>query len=423
MNGVLNPGKFFSSEDYKLLQSCIHCGLCLPACPTYQVTGHEADSPRGRLELMRYIDEYGAADSEPLYTRLDPCLGCLACETACPSGVQFGHLMEETRSRKPGGYLSTYQRAMLNLLTGKVSLKWLSRLLMIGQRTGLLQLASKLPILPKSLRFQMLGIPKQNGEAFSRTVPELLPACHPEGKVKGTVLLFTGCVMDQWYQDVHAATVRVLRWNGYHVRVPKDQSCCGALHAHSGEGATAFETANERLLHHPGVVTVIVNSAGCGERLKQNDHEGKVKDAVEFLVKDGWIKPEKLLAGRYAYDAPCHLHHGQGVKNEPFQLLKSACADVIPTPDSDTCCGSAGFYSLVQGEMSREVLANKLDALAAESRSKRGVKYDGLITANPGCQIHLTAGLKSRRWKMPVYHTIQLLDMAYSESGLYRNII
>ncbi len=416
MSSVVNESKFFSAEDYELLQSCIHCGLCLPTCPTYQVTGHEADSPRGRLDLMRYIDENGPAGNESLYARLDPCLGCLACETACPSGVRYGHLMEETRNRKPGGYLSATQRAMLNLLTDKEPLKWLSRLLMIAQRTGLLQLVARLPILPESLRFQMLGIPRQNGAAFSSAVPESLPPCHPDGEEKGTVLLFTGCVMDQWYQDVHAATVRVLRWNGYHVRIPRDQSCCGALHAHSGEGTTAFEAVNERLLNYPGIEAVIVNSAGCGARLKQSDHQGKVKDVVEFLVKRGWLEPEKLLPGRYAYDAPCHLHHGQGVKIQPFQLLRSACAHVIPTPDSDTCCGSAGFYSLVQGEMSREVLGNKLDALA-------GDHYDGLITANPGCQMHLTAGLKSRRWKMPVYHTIQLLDMAYSESGLYRSII
>lgn len=411
----------FSPEDYRLLQECIHCGLCLPACPTYMVNGKEADSPRGRLALMRALDRDPELDTLGAYRHIDLCLGCLACQTACPSGVQYGHLLEQTRhhQRQTAAPPTWIQRQALAWFTGTGRLRFLSRLIRWLQQTRLDRLARALHLLPRALRFQLAGLPPVGRLPFSRSQRGYLPAVTPSGERQGVVALFTGCVMDHWYARVHAATVRTLRWNGFDVVIPPGQGCCGALHTHAGQSREAERllAVNRAAFQGLEAQALVVNAAGCGAQLRTSLWtNGEVVAPVDVSL---WLAsrlqrpPPQKLSGKVTYDAPCHLQHAQGVHQAPRQILDAACRQLLPLPDADVCCGGAGAYTLMHQQMSRQVLARKIASI-------RSLAPDLLATGNPGCQLQLQAGLREAGMDLPVRHIIELLDDAYRQESDYR---
>ncbi|UCD38355.1 MAG: 4Fe-4S dicluster domain-containing protein [Fidelibacterota bacterium] len=412
----------FAPDNYHRLQACIHCGLCLASCPTYTVNGKEADSPRGRLALMKYIDREVEFDAKAAFRHIDLCLGCLACQTACPSGVQYGQLLETSRSyqRRQIKPLSRIQHLFLNWLTSHRSLGFITALLALLQRLALDRLARALRLLPHTLRFQLAGLPSITGKAFSQTHDNVFPALASEDQTQGTVALFTGCVMDHWFGEVHAATVRVLQWNGFNVLVPNGQTCCGALHAHAGleEEAEDCLVRNGAAFQDIDAQALVVNAAGCGAQLRNSsglDHNSlSVVDISEWLTDKLPRPPKNKLSKRVTYDAPCHLYHAQGIRDEPCRLLELACEHLLPLPETEMCCGSAGFYSLIHSDMSQDILKRKINHVQV-------LAPDMLVTGNPGCHLQLQAGLRASSLNIPVYHTIEVLDMAYRLDSAYRH--
>ncbi len=413
--------RLFPPEEYGLLQECIHCGLCLGSCPTYIVNGREADSPRGRLSLMKYLDQDSDVDAGGAYRHIDLCLGCLACQTACPSGVRYSQLLDRARSyqRREVQPLAWSQRLLLRWFTDRRRLGLLTILVRLVQRTGLDRLIRSLRLLPATLRFQLAGLPKVPDRAFSQTQEPHLPAVTSDGQRQGVVALFTGCVMDQWYSEVHAATARVLCWNGFDVVLPAGQTCCGALHVHAGQEKEAERllALNREVFGSVDAQALVVNAAGCGAQLRTSlwpEGDGlPVVDVCEWLATRLTRPPRNKLNEKVSYDAPCHLHHAQGISEEPYRLLELACGQLAPLPEAEACCGSAGFYSLVHGDISRQVLARKIDYI-------QSVAPAVLVTGNPGCQMQLQAGLREAGINASVRHTIQILDAAYRLDEAYR---
>ncbi len=413
--------QLFSTDEYRLFQECVHCGICLAACPTYTVNSKEADSPRGRLLLMAHLDSDLKPDSNGALPHLDLCLGCLACQTVCPSGVRYGQLLELTRGyqRREIKPLPWLQRALLKWFTEVRRLRILTAFVRLVQKTRLDRLIRTLHLLPSALRFQLAGLPRIPKRPFSPDHARYLAAAAPDGQRRGVVALFTGCIMDYWYADVHAATMRVLRWNGFDVIIPEDQTCCGALHAHAGREAAAEHLLNLNLEVFRAVEAsaVIVNSAGCGAQLKKalgpDNGTPPAMDVNEWLADHLTNPPQAKLTERTSFDAPCHLHHAQDIHDAPYYLLELACEQLVPLPEADICCGSAGVYSLIHNSMSRQVLSRKIKNIRLSDPAL-------LVTANPGCHMQLQAGLCEAGIDIPVYYTIQVLDHAYHLDDNYR---
>lgn len=394
---------------------CVHCGLCLSACPTYRVTGRETSSPRGRIYLMRAAAEGRIPLGPGLAEEAHLCLGCRACETACPSGVQFGALLEQTRAAvaEAGlreGWAPRLERlvlrqlvprpAVLHILMG--SLAWVQRL-----RLDRLVL----PLLPAKLRELHALLPAVPGASLRRRLPKRFPA---QGEPRGRVALFEGCIMPELFGAVNRATAEVLSQQGFEVVVPSGQGCCGALQAHSGdlEFAKGLARHNLAAIDLEGVDAVVVNSAGCGAALRELDRwlgdaaaplAGRVRDVCEFLDEVGLRGPLQPLPLRVAYDDPCHLVHAQGVQDAPRRLLEAIPGlELVEHDDPTSCCGAAGTYNVTQPEMSRAVLARKMDTLEP-------VAPDVIATGNPGCLMQLSVGVTERGLDTRVLHPIQLL--------------
>ena len=418
----------FKKEEKNLLQECIHCGLCLPDCPTYIANGKEMDSPRGRLHLMSSALSGDIELTESFLEHMNLCLVCRACETACPSGVQFGHLMEKTRSavyskNKPTVSMRVFFKW---IIPSHFFLSILSFGLWCYQKLGGQWLTTETPlkfVIPSKIRQIQQSLPKVPLKRFGKRKTQQFEAVGEKG---GTVSLFTGCVMDHWFPGVHKATVRILQWNGWDVIIPKGQACCGALHSHTGDSEMARSLAEKNIqnLSDLDVDAILVNSAGCGAQLKNygkiSSENGKsfasqIKDVTEFLASHNLKQPEQPLNLKIVYDEPCHLIHGQGISDEPKKLLESLPGiTLLPLPEADKCCGSAGSYALTQMELSLEILDRKMDFIEASGA-------DAVITANPGCQMQLQWGIKSRYLPMNVYHIMELLHLAYSSSKNYLN--
>ena len=408
---------------FAALDPCVHCGFCLQACPTFLVTGDEADGPRGRIELMRSLERgLIAPDDEGLQYHLDRCLGCRGCEPVCPSGVGYGRGLEAARERiaairpvpliartalwlltTPGISRIAYVAARLLRASGiPRRLAGTSR---IGFTMGMLAATEK--------RDWGLGI----GDSHP---PEQSPIPNPQSPV----LLFTGCVMDGLFSHVHAATIRTLRVNGCGTTVPAGQVCCGALHAHAGLVEEARELARRNIeAFGDGNEAIVVNSAGCGALLKDYGHlipddpraarfAARVKDVTEVLADAGPV-PATHPRLTVAYDPPCHLIHAQRVSDAPLKVLRQISGvKVILARDAENCCGSAGMYTVTEPGLSRDVFAIKVDALLETSP-------DLVVTGNPGCIMQIGAGLAARRAPTPVRHPVEVLDDAYAFSGRY----
>ena len=401
------------------LDACVHCGFCLQACPTFLATGDEADSPRGRIELMRSLERGDLAPTDAaLAYHLDRCLGCRACEPVCPSGVHYGHGLETARERisDARGVPWLARAALWALTTPGVS----------GLVYGIARLlrATRLPRLLAGwgrMRFAMgmLAATRPVGQSRSRTVKvgqrkrsTVLDRLGPSS----TVFLFRGCVMQGLFRHVHDATVRTLSVNGYEVREVAGQVCCGALHAHAGLGREARELARANVAAFgDGDEPIVVNSAGCGAFMTEygGAFPARVRDVTELLAANGGPVPGGPLDLQVAYDPPCHLLHAQRIAQPPERLFAAIpLLHLVPVSGANDCCGSAGLFTLVEPEMSRAVLAPKLEALSA-------VAPQVVATGNPGCAMQIGAGLAARGIRAQVRHPVELLDASYRAAGRY----
>jgi glycolate oxidase iron-sulfur subunit len=420
--------------DYELFLDCVHCGLCTSACPTYVELGHEADSPRGRIYLMRAVTDGRLEPTAEVRRHLDLCLNCRACESACPSGVQYGKLIEPFRihlakTNPPPGTLGWFQRLMLFHVTPYARRLRLAlapaRFLQWTRLDRLLEKTGALRLLPRSLRQMYDLLPRL--KLHSGRLPEVLPA---EGKRRARVALFTGCANDAFLPEINRATARVLQRNGCEVWTPRGQVCCGALHYHLAqeEPAQRFAAANCAAFGPglPGggelVDAIIVNAAGCGALLKDYGHllhptplaaagqafAAKVLDVSEFLVRLGPVPPGHPLSIRATYHDACHLCHAQQVRKPPRQLLEMIPGlELVPLAESELCCGAAGSYNLTEPEM-----AERLGRRKAQNLLDTGAQ--AVFAGNVGCLLQIGRYLRGWRPDLWVAHPVEALWASYS---------
>lgn len=419
-----------------IINTCVHCGLCLSSCPTYRETGLEMFSPRGRIYLMKGVaDGRIGMESDVFQEQMSACLNCRACEAVCPSGVQYGQILEASRTQiedaRDDGRLPPHpwpvqllRSGVFGVLFKRLELfRGFSRLMWLYQRSGVQALARQSGLL------KLLGLADTEAllppmsDAFTVPQGQIYPA---EGTARYHVALLTGCVMATAFADVHAATLRVLRKNGCEVILPPDQGCCGALHVHGGDmdGGRELARRNIAAFEGLGLDAIIVNAAGCGSTMKEYGHllhddpawaaraaafSAKVKDISEFLAAiELNTRDLKPLPITVTYQEPCHLAHAQRISAQPRKLLRAIPRLVLKEmPESSLCCGSAGIYNVTQPEMAAQLGARKLN-------NAQTTNAEVLVTANPGCHLQLAGGLQRRSSTMRVRHIVELLDAAYA---------
>ena len=436
----------------EVAKDCVHCGFCLPACPTYQLWAEEMDSPRGRIYLVNQILD-GAPLSAAAAEHFDRCLGCMACMTACPSGVQYDQLIEAARvwteearsappaveaalpgGKGPDGRRTVRDRvaraAIFSLFPYPRRLRALTAPLRVAQRTGLDRRLARSslpgrvsPVLGAALRLAPPGV-SAAAVLGSRPLPERVPAL---GTRRAVVGMLTGCVQSVFFPRVNAATARVLAAEGCDVIIPRGQGCCGALSLHSGREteAAGFARRTIAIFEQAGVDAIVVNSAGCGSAMKEYGRllggadagwaeraahsqavqmSGKVRDLAEFLAEIGPVARRHPLPVTAAYHDACHLAHAQRITREPRELLRAIPGlNLVEVPDAGTCCGSAGVYNLLQPEAASELGDRKAESVLATGAPL-------LISANPGCSLQIASALARRGQDIAVAHTAEVLD-------------
>jgi glycolate oxidase iron-sulfur subunit len=404
------------------IDTCVHCGFCLQACPTYVNLEDENDSPRGRILLMRSVYEgsLGVRD-ESVRTHIDRCLGCRACEPVCPSGVPYGHLLEATRAtllaQRP---LAPVARLILWVFARP-------RLLKLAMAASRLFRATGLPALGARLVGGRLGFAMGMLVSTHPAIARRKYAAKGTGE-RGTVALLTGCVMEGLLAPTNRATERVLEVNDYRMVEAPRQRCCGALHAHAGdlEMARELARANIAAFERSKAEFVVTNAAGCGATMKEYGYllkddptwaeraahiSAKVRDVSELLAASGPKVPRAAVPAKATYDAPCHLIHAQRISAQPMQMLRAIPGlELVPLTDSDQCCGAAGIYNLIEPKTSEAVLSPKLGNIAA-------TRATFVATGNPGCLMQLGAGLRKARIDAHAVHPIDLLDEAYARDA------
>ena len=449
------------SIPYDRFLDCVHCGLCTSACPTYVETGDENDSPRGRIYLMRSVVDGRLDLTEKVRGHLDLCLDCRSCETACPSGVQYGRLLEpfrvemqQTHDSAPRGGQSPapvsrpdwfHRWILYGLFPNRNRMAWAlmpARWLQKLRLDRVVEAAGLTKLLPERLRRMQQQLPRLQNPLPA--LPEFLPAI---GERRATVGLFLGCVADAMFRRVHWATARVLQQNGCDVVIPRTQDCCGAIHYHSGASAPALKLMqrNASAFDIDSLDAVIVNVAGCGAMLKDYGHiaqeldqnrgdavsnpgrsdaasagagsvvaafASKVRDVSEFLAKLGPVKPNGRIEAVVAYQDACHLQHAQRIRQQPRDLLSLIPGVTIKAiAESELCCGAAGSYNMTQPEMADRLGQRKVAHLLS-------VQPDLIVTGNAGCSLQLQAQLRQHGSAVPVLHPLELLDLSYRNASV-----
>jgi glycolate oxidase iron-sulfur subunit len=416
-------------QDYA---RCIHCGLCLNQCPTYRLWGLEADSPRGRIRQMLLVDQ-GQLELGPSFVQhIDRCLDCRACETACPSGVEYGKLVEAARAqielnfRRPLLLRSVRELVFRHLLPHPSRIAALGKLLRFYQRSGLQTLArgsGSLRLLGLEQRERLL--PRMDDEFFFSRLGRTFPA---QGQRRARVALFAGCVAQVSFSALNDATIRVLTTNGCEVVVPRGQLCCGALAAHAGVRDIARQLARRNLdvFLRDEFDAVVTNAAGCGSTLKEYEQlfpaedrpqeqahvfRRRMRDVSEFLADIGIVSPLKAVSLRVTYQDSCHLLHGQRIREAPRKLIRAVPGvELVEMPLADLCCGSAGVYNVTQTHASMDLLAEKM-------KHARSTGAQAIVTANPGCVLQLRAGAAIHDTRQEVLHVVELLDRAMGSTA------
>ena len=426
-----NPFPIFDEHNppaAELYNKCVHCGFCLPTCPTYALWGEEMDSPRGRIYLMKLGAEGKVGLTDSYVQHFDRCLGCMACMTACPSGVRYDRLIEATRAqlerqyrRSPGELV--HRRGIFNLLPYPERLRaalWLAWAYQASGLRALVRSSGLVRLLPRKLRSAEVLLPAITLRELRAHMPEQISA---QGKVRKRVGLLTGCVQRVLFPGVNEATARVLAAEGCEVVVPREQGCCGALSVHAGQEEEALDFARQLIgvFERVGVETIVINAAGCGSTMKEYGYllrsdpqyaeraeafAAKCKDISEVLAE---LEPRAVrhpLPLRIAYHDSCHLQHAQGVSAQPRQVLRTIPKlEILEIPDAALCCGSAGIYNLVQPDT-----AAQIGDLKVKNCLSTGA--DLIASANPGCLVQISSGLKRAGRRVPVLHMIELLDAA-----------
>jgi glycolate oxidase iron-sulfur subunit len=412
--------------ESKYIDECVHCGFCLPACPTYVLWGEEMDSPRGRIYMIKKAADGQAPLDARFREHMDNCLGCMACMTACPSGVKYDKLIEPVRAqiernmpRSLGE--SLFRKMLFATFPHPARLRLLAMPLLVYQKSGLRALTRAIGIqklLPKRLAAMESLLPEVPSHFFDKLPSTVQPKSTPRRRVG----MLSGCVQQVFFQHVNAATARVLAAEGCEVVIPREQQCCGALMLHSGleDDATAMAKKLIAAFEAAEVDTVVINSAGCGSTMKEYGHllrdqpawaeraaafSAKCKDISEVLCELEPQAPRHPLHLRVAYHDACHLQHAQGVREQPRRLLAGISGlEVAEIPEASLCCGSAGVYNLLQPEAANELGARKVENLLT-------TEAQAVLSANPGCLLQLMNGLRLRGLKaMPAFHMIEVLD-------------
>lgn len=424
MNAPTPTAETFLDEDKAL--ACIHCGMCLGSCPTYLETGNENDSPRGRIYLMRALQAGRLEASDEAVRHLDLCLGCRACETACPSGVQYGALLEGTRDHIERRYARPLWQRLLRRVAIEQVFPHPSRMELALRPARWLKAGRADRWLPRFAREALELVPD---DADGAVLPEIARATRQPAR--GRVGFVSGCVMSVMFGRTHLATIRLLNRLGYDVWTPSDQGCCGALHAHSGRLADARAAAVRNLLAFEKLEldAIVINAAGCGSTLKEYGHllhpetewrdrgerfSARVRDLSEFLAEAG-LADELRRDGpagtteRVTYQDACHLAHAQRITRAPRELVRAAAGErFVEMPESDHCCGSAGSYNLTEPEMAARLQARKVRNILQSGA-------DRVVTSNPGCLLQMRAGLrKAGADHIRVQHLADFLDEAWT---------
>jgi glycolate oxidase iron-sulfur subunit len=420
----------FSGADMPsaaLVDACVHCGFCLPSCPTYLLWGEEMDSPRGRIYLMKGALEGRVAMTPTLVQHFDACLGCVACVTACPSGVQYGPLIEHTRAQVERGYARPvadrlFRAALFRALPYPAVMRLLLTPVALGGRLfGRVVQSAAARVLPRRLRAVLALTPRVTFASLRRSVPDRTPAA---GERRLTVGMLTGCVQRVVFPDVNRATANVLSAEGCEVVAPAGQGCCGALSRHAGrlDEARAFARRTIDAFERAGVERVVVNAAGCGSSMKEygellaadptwaeraHAFGARVRDASEMLAELGPPRaPRRPIHAKVAYHDACHLGHAQGIRAAPREVLRSIPGlEVVELAEPDICCGSAGIYNLVQPDAASALGERK-------ARQVQAVTPDFVATANPGCTMQIGVHCARLGIAVPIVHPIELVNAA-----------
>jgi glycolate oxidase iron-sulfur subunit len=431
MNAPLAPApsgfKRSDKPQWEDFARCVHCGLCLNHCPTYRLWGLEADSPRGRIRQMLLVDLGQMSVGVDFVKHIDQCLDCRACETACPSGVEYGKLVEAARAEiedqhpRPWGERVARSLVYRHLLPYPRRIAFAGRLLRFYQNSGMQQwLRASGWLRSLGVEQKELLLPRMDAEFFFSRLGQTFPARGPR---RARVALFGGCIAQITFAQLNEATIRVLTANGCEVVVPAGQTCCGALAAHAGVRAIARELArkNMEVFLREAFDAIVTNAAGCGSTLKEYTHlfpagsgereraqafQRQTRDVTEFLDALGLVAPLRETKLRVTYQDSCHLAHGQGVREAPRRLIRAVPGvELVEMVRADDCCGSAGVYNVTQTKASLEILEEKM-------RHARNTKAEAIVTANPGCLLQLRAGATLHRTWQEALHVVELLDRA-----------
>ncbi|NWQ44334.1 (Fe-S)-binding protein [Bacillus sp. EB106-08-02-XG196] len=407
---------------------CVHCGMCLESCPTYEQSGEEQHSPRGRVYLIKAVAEGKLNVDEHFAEPVFSCLDCRACTTACPVDIDVGGLIEEARGQiRQAMPLKGWKGAVNKFFLHGVfphhnRLRSLGGLLRFYQKSGMQKVARKtklIHIMPQHLTEMESIMPEVKGSVRNK----FNSVIKAKGESKHKVAMLTGCVMDVFFSDINESTINVLTRNGNDVSIPKNQTCCGALHVHAGDREMGRKLAKQNIEAFENAEKVIVNAAGCGCMMKEyaelfrdepewkeraEEFEEKVVDISKYLHDTGYEKPKAMMNMRITYHDACHLAHGQGVRKEPREiLLDIPGVDMVQMPNADRCCGSAGIYNITNPEMADAVLKSKMENVPED--------VEMISMGNPGCMMQMALGVQKYGRNQKIVHTVQLLDWAYQK--------
>jgi glycolate oxidase iron-sulfur subunit len=407
---------------------CVHCGMCLESCPTYEQSGEEQQSPRGRVYLIKAVAEGKLNVDEHFAEPVFSCLDCRACTTACPVDIDVGGLIEEARGQirqaiPLNGWKGAVNKFFLHgVFPHHNRLRSLGGLLRFYQKSGMQKVVRKtnlIHIMPQHLTDMESIMPEVKG-SVRKKFTSLIKA---KGETRHKVAMLTGCVMDVFFSDINESTINVLTRNGNDVSIPKNQTCCGALHVHAGDREMGRKLAKQNIEAFGNAEKVIVNAAGCGCMMKEyaelfrdepewkeraEEFQEKVVDISKYLHDTGYEKPKALMNTRITYHDACHLAHGQGVRKEPREiLLDIPGVEMVQMPNADTCCGSAGIYNITNPEMADEVLKSKMENVPED--------VEMISMGNPGCMMQMALGVQKYGRNQKIVHTVQLLDWAYQK--------
>ena len=414
--------------DKDLVDVCVHCGFCLPTCPTYLLWNEEMDSPRGRIVLMNVALEEGEELSDAMVTHWDRCLGCMACVTSCPSGVKYDKLIEATRPQVERNYERpfrdrAFRRFAFEVFTHPGRLRALVPAMVAARRLGLTGVADgRLERFPRVRALRSL-LPDVSVKAVATHLPEVTPA---RGRRRARVGMLLGCVQRVFFHDVNAATARVLAAEGYEVFAPAKVRCCGALMLHSGYEPEALGLAKKMIEAFEDCDYVVVNAAGCGSSMKDYGHllsddeewaeqgeqfSARVRDVSQLIGESEPVATRHPVPLKVAYHDACHLAHAQGVRSEPRQLLAHIPElELVEPAEWEICCGSAGIYNLLQPEPGRDLGRRKAQNLLA-------TEADAIASGNPGCTLQIAAYLREQGRPLPIYNPVELVDRSIRGAG------